>query len=185
MEDRPRKPLREMTLEELWELFPIVLSPHRSVWAQWAREEMTLLDSLLYDWCPSIFHIGSTAIAGIWAKPTVDILVLLAPDVPWDRVRTRMEAAGYICMSASDRRLSFNKGYTPQGYAERVFHIHFHRHGDSDEILFRDYLNSHPSAARDYERLKRRLSRLYRHNRDAYTAAKGPFGRKILAEALR
>ena len=56
-------------------------------------------------------------------------------------------------MSSSERRMSFNKGYTPEGYAERVFHIHVHAVGDNDEILFRDYLRDHPAVAREYEAL--------------------------------
>lgn len=34
------KRLKDMTLEELWELFPIVLTPHNPQWAIWAKEEM-------------------------------------------------------------------------------------------------------------------------------------------------
>lgn len=36
------KPLSEMTLEELWELFPIVLAEHRDCWADWYAEEEAL-----------------------------------------------------------------------------------------------------------------------------------------------
>ncbi len=59
-----------------------------------------------------------------------------------------METAGYICMSSSENRMSFNKGYTPQGYAEKVFHVHIHAMGDNDEIAFRNYLNSNPVVAK-------------------------------------
>ena len=127
-------------------------------------------------------HHGSTAISGIWSKPTVDILVELSP-ASWSRAREAMEAAGYICMSSSAARMSFNKGYTPQGYAERVFHIHFHAPGDNDEILFRDYLNGHPAVAREYEELKRSLAPRYRHDRDGYTEAKRLFVQKVMALA--
>lgn len=146
--------LKDMTLEELWQLFPIVLTPHQPQWKDWAKVEIDDLSSLLKDFSPIFNHIGSTAIPGIQAKPTVDILVEIAPCADWQRVRATMAAAGYICMSSSDTRMSFNKGYTPKGYAEKVFHIHFHAIGDNDEILFRDYLNSHPEVAREYETLK-------------------------------
>ena len=33
------KQLSEMTLEELWELFPIILSEHRDIWDSWYDEE--------------------------------------------------------------------------------------------------------------------------------------------------
>lgn len=93
------KDLKDMTLKELWELFPIVLAPHNPDWHEWAREEIIALSDLLEDHGPIINHIGSTAIPGIQAKPTIDILVEIAPDADWQGVRAMMEDAGYICMS--------------------------------------------------------------------------------------
>lgn len=171
--------LKDMTLEELWQLFPITLSPHRPEWATWAEEEIALLHSLLAEFNPSITHIGSTAIPGIYAKPTVDILVEIAPDADFSTIRTLMEAKGYICMNETERRMSFNKGYTPQGYAERVFHIHIHHYGDNTEVRFRDYLRSHPDVALEYERLKQSLLPRFAHDRDGYTAAKTDFVKRI------
>ncbi len=143
--------LKDMTLEELWQLFPIMLTPQHPQWKDWAREEIEHLSALLSAYCPVITHIGSTAIPGIQAKPIIDILVEINPDTDWSRIKERMETAGCICMSCSDSRMSFNKGYTPAGFADKVFHIHFHRAGDNDEIRFRDYLIAHPEVAKEYE----------------------------------
>lgn len=173
------KDLKDMTLEELWELFPLVLSTHNPQWGEWAEEEMAILSRLLSGFDIRISHIGSTAIPGIMAKPTVDILVEIPDETDKDSIRKIMESAGYICMSVSDERMSFNKGYTPEGYAERVFHIHFHHKGDNDEIRFRDYLIEHPDIAKEYERLKLSLLPQFRHNRDAYTEAKTDFIKRI------
>lgn len=177
------KDLKDMTLKELWELFPIVLTSHNPDWLDWTREEIIALSDLLEDYNPIINHIGSTAIPGIQAKPIIDILVEIAPDADWQRGRATMEDAGYICMSVSANRMSFNKGYTPKGYAEKVFHIHFHAFGDNDEIIFRDYLNSHPEAVREYEKLKLSLLPKYKHDRDGYTDAKTEFVRNIVGLA--
>lgn len=132
--------LKDMTLEELWELFPITLSAHNPDWPEWANEEILELSALLRDYGLIINHIGSTVIPNIQAKPIIDILVEIEHHNDWQQVREAMEEAGYICMSVSDIRMSFNKGYTPYGYADKVFHIHFHIVGDNDEIYFRDYL---------------------------------------------
>ena len=113
--------LKDMTLAELWELFPIVLAVYNPDWSEWANEEILELTALLKDYSPIINHIGSTAIPNIQAKPIIDILVELNPDTDWPRIKERMETAGYICMSVSDSRMSFNKGYTPAGYADKVF----------------------------------------------------------------
>ncbi|MDE5878378.1 MAG: GrpB family protein [Muribaculaceae bacterium] len=177
--------LEDMTLEELWELFPIVLIPHQPQWRQWAEEEIGSLTVILTGYEPIINHVGSTAVPAIWAKPIIDILVQMPSDVDWGKLRTMMEAHGYICMSTSDSRMSFNKGYTPQGFAERVFHIHFRRLDDNDEIYFRDYLISHPNLAKEYESLKLSLLPEYRHNRDGYTEAKSEFVKKVMALCKR
>ena len=171
---------KDMTLAELWELFPIVLAAYNPDWSEWANEEILELSGLLRDYSPIINHIGSTAIPGIQAKPIIDILVEINPDADWQRIKERMETAGYICMSASDGRMSFNKGYTPAGYADKVFHIHFHRAGDNDEIRFRDYLIAHPEVAKEYEILKLSLIPKYKNDRDGYTEAKTAFVRSVI-----
>jgi len=165
------KKLSEMTLEELWALFPIILTEHRKEWAAWFAEEKALLTGLLPG--ARISHIGSTAIKGIWAKPIVDILVETGDNADWSEIRSVLTAqGGYICMSAGEERMSFNKGYTPAGFAEKVFHLHLRRMGDNDELYFRDYMNEHPEDAKAYERLKLELWKPYEHDRDGYTAQK-------------
>ena len=175
--------LKSLSLQELWALFPIVLSPHQPQWAEWAQEEIGTLSELLVEFSPILNHIGSTAIPDIQAKPIIDILVEVPAEVKRAEIQKMLEDAGYICMAASGARLSFNKGYTPDGYAEKVFHIHVHPVGDNDEILFRDYLRSHPTTAREYEALKLSLLPEYKHNRDGYTEAKSEFVKRVTALA--
>lgn len=168
------KSLSEMTLEELWQLFPIFLTEHQPGWAQQFADEAAWLQKRLpMENIHAITHVGSTAVPGIWAKPIVDILVEAAPGVCLADLKNAILAAGYICMAQSENRLSFNKGYTSEGFAEKVFHLHLRCAGDCDEIAFRDYLIAHPEAAREYEALKLRLWKDYAHDRDGYTAAKG------------
>lgn len=177
--------LKNMTLEELWQLFPIVLVPHNPQWSNWAREEIAFLSTLLSGYNPTINHIGSTAVPDICAKPIIDIIVEVSADIDWLSIKPIMECSGYICMSESEGRVSFNKGYTPDGYAEKVFHIHFHKTGDNDEIFFRDYLIAHPEVAKEYERLKLSLLPKYKNNRDGYTEAKSEFVLQIIKRALK
>lgn len=174
------KPLKDMTLEELWVLFPIVLVPYNPEWEIWAKEEIEYLSCILSEFHLQLSHIGSTAIPGIQSKNIVDILAEFPPNPNWDKAKLQMEAAGYIMMSQSGNRMSFNKGYTPQGYAERVFHIHFRIAGDNDEICFRDYLRSNPQIASEYEALKLSLLPKYKNDRDGYTNAKTDFVHRII-----
>lgn len=167
------KKISEMSLEELWQLFPIFLTEPDARWAVWyAEEEKGLKKWLSPELTVRISHIGSTAISGIWAKPVIDILVEVPADKDLHTIASVLEQAGYRCMNESDRRISFNKGYTENGFAEKVFHLHLRRSGDHDELYFRDYLNSEPAAAKEYEQLKLSLWKQYEHDRDGYTEAK-------------
>lgn len=170
------KKLSEMSLEELWQIFPIFLSGHKEYWADWYREEEEALKKLLPpEQLVRISHIGSTAIAGIWAKPIIDILVELGKNSTFQKPKEILTGNGYLLMSEEKGRMSFNKGYTEQGFAEKVYHLHLRYVGDNDELYFRDYLMEHPEAAGEYERMKIRLWKKYEHDRDSYTNAKNGF----------
>lgn len=175
------KSLSDMTLEELWQLFPIFLTPHQDVWKDWYQEEAAILKTMLPA-TARIHHIGSTAIPGIWAKPIIDILVEVE-EGELERVRETMTRHGYRCMSQSTRRVSLNKGYTEDGFAQKVFHIHVRCHGDHDELYFRDYLTQHPQVAREYETLKLGLWKRFEHHREGYTQAKTDFVQRYTQKA--
>ena len=178
------KELSEMMLEELWELFPIFLVEHNEKWSGYYKEIESTLQKLLSSYpVDRISHIGSTAIQGIWAKDIVDVMVEIPDTVDIKDVARLMEQSGFIKMSTESKRISLNKGYTKEGFADKLFHIHLRYTGDNDELYFRDYLNEHPQIAREYESLKLTLWKKYEHNRDAYTAAKTDFIRKWTAEA--
>ena len=163
------------TLEELWELFPIVLTEHKEIWNAWYAEEQKRLTAILPQERIKISHIGSTAIQGIWAKPIIDILAEIPEQLSMEKVKEFLTQSGYICMSQQESRISFNRGYTSEGFAERVFHLHLRYEGDNDELYFRDYLNDNPKLAKQYEELKLSLWKKFEHNRDGYTLAKTSF----------
>ena len=172
-----------MTLEELWQLFPIILSEHKPEWKTFYQEEEALLTGFFGKSVYRINHIGSTAVAGLTAKPTVDILLEITENTPANEIRRVAETCGYIVMAENftpEYRLDLCKGYTPQGYAEKVFHLHICYPGDYDEIVFCNYLKENPEKAQEYADLKIKLQKIFKHNRDAYTEAKGDFIRECV-----
>ncbi|WP_247925506.1 GrpB family protein [Streptococcus oralis] len=178
------KKLEEMSLEELCQLFPIFLVEHKSEWKDWYESEKTSLKKILgANVIKRIEHIGSTAIPNIWAKNIVDILLEVGRIEDLARVRDLLVKNGWLVMSESPNRISLNKGYTEQGFAENVFHLHLRMTGDHDEIYFRDYLCQHPDIAQAYQELKLSLWKQFEHNRDAYTDAKTDFINHYVSEA--
>ncbi len=178
------KKLSELTLEKLWMLFPITLTEHNDEWEKQYMETAAFLEKKLSSLnVIRISHIGSTSVSSIWAKPIVDILVEVAPDEDMQAVAEQIEKCGFLRMAEEKGRISFNKGYTENGFAEKVYHLHLRYVGDNDELYFRDYLNDNPSIAKEYEQLKLSLWHQYEHNRDAYTEAKTKFIKKHTANA--
>ncbi|MDO5552416.1 MAG: GrpB family protein [Planctomycetia bacterium] len=175
------KPLSDMTLQELWQLFPIQLTPHNDSWKSWYEEEQDFLKTVLPPHA-LINHIGSTAVDAIWAKPIIDLLVeARLADFP--TIDQSLRNCGFLCMHTESRSADYNKGYTENGFAPRVFHLHLRTFGDNDELYFRDYLCEHPDIAHQYEMLKIALWKQFEHNRDEYTHKKGDFVRQYTNEA--
>ena len=179
------KSLAEMTLTELWQLFPIEIKPYSAVYpAQYERESSRIL-SLIGDFTVRLSHIGSTAVAGLYSKPIVDILAEIRPDARPDTVKKMLERE-WVCMNLqmTPLRMSFNKGYTERGYDKEVFHLHVVNYGSCDELYFRDYLIDNPDVAAQYAALKKSLLR-FRFDRDGYTRAKTDFVLDCVKKAKR
>lgn len=174
--------LKDLSLEELWELFPIYFVDSNAEFKKQFSEEKENLNLLLDDYAKRISHIGSTAIKSIKTKPIVDILIEIDFSNK-DEVKEILHSNNYILMDEQADKISFNKGYTANGYADRVFHIHLKKCGDCDELYFRDYLNAHYEKAKEYEKLKEELYNKYNPNRDLYTAGKSDFVQAITESA--
>ncbi|HKM03138.1 MAG TPA: GrpB family protein [Lachnospiraceae bacterium] len=179
------KALSEMTLEQLWDLFPILLVQHQEHWKEWYIEEESRLQSFLILEKIKIHHIGSTAINKIWAKPTIDILVEIPANSSMNRMKELLVENGYSCMAEEKNKKSFCRGYTNEGFDERVYHLHLRYLGDNNELYFRDYMNDNPALAKEYEEMKLSLWKKFEHNRDGYTNAKGQFISKYTEKAKK
>ena len=180
------KLLSEMTLEELWQLFPIILSPHDPEWKNFYKSEAELLKKHFGKNVVRLHHIGSTAVEGLLAKPTIDILLEVADNADPATIRQLANECGYMVMAEKtvpEYRLDLCKGYTPLGFADKVFHLHIRHPGDWDEPYFCEYLNHNPEKAKEYADLKMKLQMQFKHDRDAYTEAKGEFIRQCVKAA--
>ncbi len=174
--------LEKLSLEELWELFPITFVGHSENFKTVYLQEEAVLKSLIGDYIIRISHIGSTSIKNITTKPIVDILIEIDLENR-DVIKDILLKNNYILMNESADRISFNKGYTINGYADSVFHIHIKKYRDCDELYFRDYLNDNPDKAKEYEKLKSELYDKFKPNRDLYTSGKTEFVSEIVSLA--
>lgn len=173
------KELSEMSLEELWDLFPIILKEYNPEYPNWYEiERKKLLENFCDGTIVRISHIGSTAVPGIVSKPTIDILMEISPNSDINQIMTILKSMQWGLMNSSDKpffKQAYNKGYTKYGFEEKVYHLHVRYADNWSELYFRDYLIEHPEVAQEYVDLKKQLMEKYEHNRDAYTDEKEEF----------
>jgi len=185
--------VQETAEERRARIYPVIFSEYNPEWPKWFEEEKANLERLIgMKDIARISHIGSTSVPGIIAKPTVDILLEINNDADIDKLIASLSLPEYICLNEATLtlpkpppHLMFIKGYLPDGFAERVYHIHVRYVGDWDELYFRDYLIAHHETALEYAALKTRLQKDFKHDRDGYTNAKGEFIRKVTERARK
>jgi GrpB-like predicted nucleotidyltransferase (UPF0157 family) len=161
---------------------PVRIHPYDPEWPARFEEERALLADTIGDWVVAgIHHVGSTAVPGLAAKPVIDILVGVA-DLPSSRAC--FEPLARIDYKYAPFRSDEMHWFCKPDPSRRTHHLHLIP-ADSprfrDELAFRDYMRAHPTAAAEYEALKRRLAARFEHDREAYTAAKANFIRSILS----
>lgn len=170
--------LSEMSLKELWKLFPILLEAHNPQYKDWYEiERQIILNKIKPENIIRINHIGSSAVTGLISKPTVDILLEVDGCCAATQLIDNLCAIGWVLMWQENdpMKLTFNKGYTPDGFAEKVYHLHVRYAGDWNELYFRDFLIAHSDVADEYGKIKMSLWKDFKNDRDGYTEAKSNF----------
>jgi len=181
--------LNKLSVEDLGMLFPIVLTEYNPEWRnKFLAEKELLLDSLKTVKIIGIEHIGSTAIPGLIAKPTIDILLEIKDGADISHMTEQLKRIGYNSIPKPENpppHLMFVKGYSITGYCGQTYHIHIRYLGDWDELVFRDYLVRNPDVVQLYVGLKKRLSVSYKNDREKYTDAKTDFIKDIIQRARK
>ena len=161
---------------------PIEVVPYRDEWAAAFAEWRKPLLGVLGETAVRVEHVGSTAVAGLAAKPVIDIQV---------SVRDVEEEASYV--PAIERlgvalrsRDAGHRYFRPAGAAPRTVQVHVIDAGSTwerEHLLFRDFLRADAETTDGYARLKLELARRYRDDRLAYNDAKTGFILDALEEA--
>jgi GrpB-like predicted nucleotidyltransferase (UPF0157 family) len=154
-------------------------------WGKRFEEEKAVLLRGLGPWLAGpIEHIGSTAVPGLAAKPVIDIMAAVQS---LDASRPAIAAVEALDYCYAPYRTDREHWFCKPSFRERTHHLHLVPAGSAiwiEAITFRDVLRSEPAIAAEYEALKRRLAAEFRHDREAYTHAKGPFVTQVVRRAL-
>jgi GrpB-like predicted nucleotidyltransferase (UPF0157 family) len=165
----------------------VELLPHDPYWAIAAVAETDLLADALGGVLVTVHHVGSTAIAGIHAKPVLDLIPVVTSHDELDACRTILEALGYEWYGEyglpGRRYLSKSDGET----GRRLVQLHCYVEGSPEiirHLAFRDYLRADPATAAEYDWEKARCRNLHPDNSHAYSDCKADWIKKVEAKAL-
>ena len=162
----------------------VILRDHNKEWSNLFDKEANLISSKISDYIVDIQHIGSTAIPGTIAKPIIDMAVAIDDLSDVKKIIPLLQKIEYEYRGEQgipDRHL-FVKG----DEEFRTHHLHLMLNTSYEwkkHILFRDYLRQHPSEAKQYSELKKKLAAKFEFDREKYTNSKEEFILRIIEMA--
>ena len=165
----------------------IYMVPHDPEWRQEFEREAAQITAVLGGGVVTVHHIGSTAIPGIYAKPVLDMLLVVQNHAELDEKQVQMEALGYIALGefGIPGRRYFRRD---NAEGDRTHQVHAFEAGSPQidrHLAFRNYMIAHPDIARQYSDLKRELAAKHPNDIEAYMDGKDEFIQEIDRQAAR
>ena len=154
----------------------VVVLPYDVAWQSAFEKIKVEIEEAIGNLMIGIEHVGSTSVAGMSAKPCIDIDVIIKDYSVFAAVVDGLKAIGYIYegdFGIKDRE-AFQ--YTDKPYL-MTHHLYvcpqhseeLHRH-----ITFRDFLRSNPEAVKKYSLIKEKAAKLFPNDIDGYIEYKSP-----------
>ena len=163
----------------------VTVSEYNSDWPRKYAEEREKIIRILGENCIAAYHIGSTSVPGLAAKPIIDILVAVRSLRQVDDAENEFNKLGYEYLGEFGIK---GRRYLRKGGDERTHQIHIFHDDDWNNIgrhlAFRDYMRTHEKEKREYEELKKSLALKFPFDIENYCNGKEAFIRKTERLAL-
>lgn len=163
----------------------IIVLDYNTEWALQFEIEKEKISTILKDNCIAIYHIGSTSVPGLVAKPVIDIMVAVKSLEQVDMISEDFSHIGYEYLGEfgiAGRR------YLRKGGDERTHQIHIFHMDDWNNIkrhlAFRDYMRTHKNERDEYAKIKKELAQSFPYDIDGYCDGKEEFVCKVEERAL-
>lgn len=152
-------------------------------WPELFLKEKARLEQIDPENIVNIFHIGSTSVPGLAAKPVIDILMVVKMLASLNIQKIEDLAYNSLGENGIAERHFFIKGGD-----QRSHHVHVFQYNNVLEIqrhlAFRNYLRKNPAAREEYAQLKKSLAAKYPFDIEAYIAGKDQLVKEIERKAL-
>ncbi len=160
----------------------VVLKPFNSRWKRVFSQEAYHVFDEVRDESLRLYHIGSTSVPGLEAKPVIDMLGSVASLTELDSRRHLLERLGYEYKGENGIK---GRRYCVLQNPEKTtayVHLHIFERGDAEihkHLNFRDHLRRSESDRGDYQKLKKHLVEEVKVPREHYSCAKNDIVTRI------
>ena len=163
----------------------VTVVDYDSAWPQAFAAEKEKLAALLGRNCLAVYHIGSTAVPGLAAKPVIDMLPVVRSLAEVDGLTDAFARLGYESLGEYGIP---GRRYLRKGGDRRTHQAHIFAWTDMENIArhlaLRDYMRADAAAREAYAALKKTLAARFPRDIDGYCDGKDAFVRQAEAEAL-
>jgi GrpB-like predicted nucleotidyltransferase (UPF0157 family) len=158
----------------------IIIVPYDEKWVSEFEKIKSELLKAMNDSVISVEHIGSTSVMGLWAKPVIDIDIVVEDDM-FQIVKEKLETIGYF--HVGDLGIAGREAFN-YGNKNHLMEHHLYVCGkDSAElkrhITFRDYLRINEDDRNKYSNIKIKMAGKYPQDIDNYILGKQPVIQEI------
>lgn len=163
----------------------IIVTEYDPLWSAMFEAEAANIKKVLGQNCTAIYHIGSTSVPGLAAKPIIDIMPVVRDLKAVDEVSAIFEEAGYEYMGEFGIP---GRRYLRKGGDKRTHQVHIFAQNNVGDIArhlaVRDYLRAHKDVCERYALLKKELAKQYPYDIDGYCRGKEEFVQELERNAL-
>jgi GrpB-like predicted nucleotidyltransferase (UPF0157 family)/predicted acetyltransferase len=151
-----------------------------SRWPDFFKQEASRIQSVLENYLKEIYHIGSTAIPNMPAKPVIDMMLVFDNLDEIDLIKNKLSELDYHNLRR--QIIPYRSFFIRRQDNDIAFHLHIHERGSTQinrHVNFRDYVIQHPEDAKTYAALKINLAKQFPDDINSYV-----FGKDTLVQEI-
>ncbi|MEG0327828.1 MAG: GrpB family protein [Erysipelothrix sp.] len=163
----------------------VIVEAYNEAWVQNYSNESRMIREIVGDNLVQIYHIGSTSVPGLDAKPVIDMLVVVNDLNALDMISNEFEELNYEVMGefGMTGRRYYRKGGDYRTHQIHAFHVS-NLYDIERHLIFRNYLRCHPNERDEYGALKQTLALQNPKDIDSYGDGKDSLVKRIERDAL-
>jgi GrpB-like predicted nucleotidyltransferase (UPF0157 family) len=160
----------------------IIVAPYNPDWKNQFQQLKDQIWPKIGNHCKAMEHVGSTAVAGLAAKPVIDVDIIIKNESKFIFVKEALGEIGYehrgnLGIEGREAFRCLNATFAHHLYVCFEGSLALKNH-----LLLRDHLRANPTDRDAYAKLKMELAKKYVDDMDSYVDGKTDFILNILAK---